>query len=425
MKHENYTDQLPDWLRDLQNESWQIEVVLSGLILFSLFQGFHFIDYIESRFIFEFSILSVQGLGGILKTANAWLIICFVTHLLLRAVWVGMVGLSYSFPEGIIKENLKYRPVFKQFLSQIPQTRERILQLERWASTMFAMAYMFFMSLLGALSFIMVLLVLPVFAMKPLFSNFGNYAYAAGWFNTIIVSTGIIFIFDFLTLGLLKKIPYFARIYYPIYRVVNVVTFAFMYRNIYYTLITNIRYWKLMGAVVIYLGASYVLIENYSGNGISGIEVFPESRGTKTILSLNEYDNLRGEEDHTVITIQSDVIKENYLRIFVASIHMIEDSIKVNCNYDERVKEEAQDSLALECMSNYLEVWVNGTLQNVPKWYFYRQKNTSQVGMLGYLDIGHLEIGNHQVEIKFAKPIADELQGLGIIPFYKAVGRRE
>ncbi len=425
MKHENYTDQLPDWLRDLQNESWQVEVVLSGLILFSLFQGFDFIDYIESRFIFEFSILNVQGLGAILKTANAWLIICFVAHLLLRAVWVGMVGLSYSFPQGIRKENLKYRPVFKQFLERIPDTKDRILQLERWASIMFSVAYLFFMSLLGALSYIMFLLVFPVFAIKPLFSNFDDYAYIAGWMNTVIINIGIAFIFDFLSLGLFKKIPYFARIYYPIYRVVNIVTLAFMYRNIYYTLVTNIKYWKLIGAVLVYIGASYFLMEAYTGNGISGIEMFPKSRSTEVVLELHEYDNLRDPEEHVVLSIQSDVIEDNYLRIFVASIHMIEDSIKVNCNYEERVKEEAQDTLALNCMKEYLDVWVDDSLQNTPTWLFYRQKNTNQLGVISYLNIDHLDIGNHYVEVKFMKPISDKFKGLGRIPFYKTVGRRE
>ncbi|MCS5490747.1 hypothetical protein [Algoriphagus limi] len=96
------------WLENLQRNSWEPEVIISGIILAFLFA-------FPSK-IYTFSAMLVQELG--LHYAGAMLVlfylaavisvfkIFFVVHLTLRFIWAGFLGLSYAFPDGVIKEKL-------------------------------------------------------------------------------------------------------------------------------------------------------------------------------------------------------------------------------------------------------------------------------------------------------------------------------
>jgi len=96
------------WLEQLQRNSWEPEVLISGIILAFLFA-------FPSR-VYEFAAFLIQevGVGSMLS----WLVliyltaiisvfkIFFVVHLGLRFMWAGLLGLSYAFPKGVIQEKL-------------------------------------------------------------------------------------------------------------------------------------------------------------------------------------------------------------------------------------------------------------------------------------------------------------------------------
>lgn len=105
----------PKWLRRLEKESWQAELLVSGLALFGSFQlpeiTYWLIDlfikrlpheqYIWGAFIAQMSLLGLS----ILSTF-------FIIHLILRAYWIGLIGLNSVYPQGYKIENNMYSPLY-------------------------------------------------------------------------------------------------------------------------------------------------------------------------------------------------------------------------------------------------------------------------------------------------------------------------
>ncbi|OOG70527.1 hypothetical protein [Algoriphagus sp. A40] len=123
------------WLEHLQRNSWEPEVIISGISLAFLF-------VIPSR-LFEFSVILIQDYG--LEQIPAQLILVYfsviisvfkiflVSHLVMRFIWAGMLGITYAFPDGIVKEKLfKYSQSVEYHPPQY-----FLLKLERWCSMLY------------------------------------------------------------------------------------------------------------------------------------------------------------------------------------------------------------------------------------------------------------------------------------------------
>lgn len=142
------------WLENLQKNSWEPEVIISGITLAFLF-------VIPSRF-FELSVMLIQDFGleyvpaqlvfWYFSTIISFFKIFLVSHLVLRFLWAGMLGISYAFPEGVKKENL-----FKNSQDiDYQHPNYYLLKLEAWCS----MAYGFPISVVVPLFFITVYLII-------------------------------------------------------------------------------------------------------------------------------------------------------------------------------------------------------------------------------------------------------------------------
>lgn len=124
------------WLEHLQRNSWEPEVIISGITLAFLF--------VFPTKIYEFSAMLIQEIGvGYLPSSLVLIYlttiisvfkIFFVVHLVLRFLWAGLLGLSYAFPQGVIHEKL-----FKMgrgFNYQSPENM--VLRMEKICSMTFA-----------------------------------------------------------------------------------------------------------------------------------------------------------------------------------------------------------------------------------------------------------------------------------------------
>ncbi|WP_057937114.1 hypothetical protein [Algoriphagus resistens] len=124
------------WLENLQRNSWEPEVIISGITLAFLF--------VFPAKIYEFSVYLIQevGIGYLgslmilfyLTTIVSVFKIFFVVHLCLRFVWAGLLGLSYAYPKGVINRNLF--KMSQDYSYQKPA--DMVLKLEKTCSTTFA-----------------------------------------------------------------------------------------------------------------------------------------------------------------------------------------------------------------------------------------------------------------------------------------------
>jgi hypothetical protein len=128
------------WLKNLQRNSWEPEVIISGLSLAFIFAF--------PAQVYDFSVKLTQDFG--LEFTGAYLVliyltmtigvfkIFFISHLVLRFTWAGLLGLSYAFPDGVINENLFKRS--REYHYRKPQ--QMVLKLERFCSMAFAFPMM-------------------------------------------------------------------------------------------------------------------------------------------------------------------------------------------------------------------------------------------------------------------------------------------
>ncbi|MFN3640129.1 MAG: hypothetical protein ACK4UK_04360 [Flavobacterium sp.] len=102
------TEKKLGWFKKLQKNSWNPEVIISGLTL-AFILAF-------PKSLYEFAAKMVQDwgvsyLGGILTLMySSFLINVFkiflIVHLSLRFIWTGLLGVSYAFPNGVDQEKL-------------------------------------------------------------------------------------------------------------------------------------------------------------------------------------------------------------------------------------------------------------------------------------------------------------------------------
>ena len=425
---ENKKPMLPKWLQKTQHNSWEPEIFISGIVLFGLLQLPEYLN--EFRLYFKREVFglsnNVDNFVGMMITGIQWLSFGLILHLFFRGIWIGLVGLSYVFPSGIKNENLDYQGKFKNRINAIPDFTDQIIRLEKISSSIFSISYFLFMSILGAYSFVVISIIIPVYFFLYLgpygiedLANNPSLAHTGNSFTIGVLCLGLIYMFEFLSLGLLKKWRFAAKIYYPLYRVVSVLTFSHLYRNIYYILISNFKKWKVAAFILGFITITFFLVgfnanTSSSSRKLSQLEFYGGTEGT--FHSSSAYENLDGGSSYQRASIQSDIVKEDVLRLFITHYSYYDDSVKVLCDYKEMLSSYSTDSLKLECLSQFYMVSVDDSTYSDIDWRFHLHQVNKHRGIIAYLDISQLERGNHIVEINHKNWPRKRYQQ---IPFYK------
>jgi len=93
--------------------TWELELLISGAVLFALFQ----IPSALTSFFTRIEPHATATMMSVLLVMQMYvkaivyaLIASFVVHLIARAYWVGLVGLHSVFPKGVRWENFKWVP---------------------------------------------------------------------------------------------------------------------------------------------------------------------------------------------------------------------------------------------------------------------------------------------------------------------------
>jgi hypothetical protein len=96
-------NKIPKWLKKIQEHSWELEILISGGAIFSLYQ--------LSDVFLDFS-YTIEITSGFQTTTPYILFLClfmiellkigFTSHLLIRAYWVSQISINLAFPNGII-----------------------------------------------------------------------------------------------------------------------------------------------------------------------------------------------------------------------------------------------------------------------------------------------------------------------------------
>jgi hypothetical protein len=419
-KH-NHGLEIPGWLRQTQERSWEPEILISGIALLALTQVPRLLDsvqvFLEERSLQLFLFGNLDDLGiSLLKASSYWLIAGLVVHLVLRSIWVSFIGLSYTFPEGIRAERLKMQPFFQKRIERLPSFEAAIQRLEAICSTIYSIAFLLMMATFSACLY----LIFIIFSLQLLYLAWPGIIELGTLVDRGISIFSIIvalpYLLDFLTLGWLKRIRWFWVAYRPIYLFMSAITLAPVYRGIYYGLVSNLNRFALFGGLVCFIALTYIMGLHQRGNILDQTRMFHITLGLGTFDGY--YRDTSPRRYSIWAHIQSDKIEDGLIELFIVHKAALEEDIRNRCPGLEEMEGSRQDSIDLQCIRAYYQIKIGGEIVAPQAWHFKNMQQTGQNGLLVWLDVEHLPRGSYRLEVWVNHPFYQDRPAASI-PFFK------
>ena len=420
-------EQISQWLKKLERESWQLELLVSAFTIFLLIgANKNFGEYLIDLN-YKYSFESFLGLAvfflSLIYTSIQVLTAFLVIHLLLRGFWIGAIGLR-SVQPSIAYEKLNYSEFFMEKLKKKVIGLDRLVViLDELCSVIFSLSFLIiFMILSFGLYFLFlgVVSVLLVSVMR-LFSDEPNsimIGILASSTITIFI-TGLVYLIDYFTLGFIKKVKWLNKVYYPIYKFYSAITLSFISRSIYYNLISKYSKKKIRFFYLILIG----LVMTSALVNFDQYQYYPEGE-TDLVVERNYYDDSRNEEEYVEkVSVESKFISGSFMSLFIRYDPRDNEKIQSNCSdfeplkkdgfnarmkfivedggffiRTERFEDEDKDRL-LACLHSFYQVSINDSTYREIKYYFHQHPLKSQKGILAVISTEGFLPGENIVKI--------------------------
>jgi hypothetical protein len=228
----NQINVIKKWLDKLQEESWNLELIISGFSIFGLFKAKAFLDtkslLFEANDIVSNSLMAWLQVFFLLVYVSVFISIIFLLiHVFLRGLWIGAIGIRYVSGE-IDYDKLNYNDSITSYLKKkIGSFDDYIIKLEKASSLIFGYTFLLILVICSAfLYFLFVFLII-----NPISLVIGNTGllWISGWVLPLLsMLFGLFMIIDFITAGAIKKIKNnrFVRIYVFFNKGISWITFS-------------------------------------------------------------------------------------------------------------------------------------------------------------------------------------------------------
>lgn len=397
--------QTPGWLKTIQLNSWEAELLISALVLYALFQ---IPERIEAFALGKFERDSMfHTFFRIMERAVELLSIGYITHILVRGIWVANVGLSYVFPDGINRKRLAFKGKFDKELEKQESIVKGVLRLEELSSMIYGISFLLFGCLLGFGTMFLPFIALSE-SVGTLVAEKNSYAVVVGFGILIYLILFLILFIDFVTNGLFRRIDWTAKIYYPVALVCRVLTLSFLYRRALLVLVSNVKGWKSYLIPIILFIVTFSFMELKSEISESGRERYLNANHNASLVPAN-YENKRRPNDFFVASIQSDLIDDNVLRVFLNDLSVFKRLHSRNMNVGTK-----WSNLDSKESNRLLNDWINYSIDSVnqfqPQWFVSQHPDDLGFGFSTFLDIQDLERGFHTFKVSFDTTNMDKFQ---------------
>ncbi|MFK8007014.1 MAG: hypothetical protein AB8H03_11605 [Saprospiraceae bacterium] len=439
---EEKKNQIGDWLEQLQRESWNLELLVSGFSIFLLMQAYQGLiaafQYINLNTGLDGNLDGMlRTLVGILLLGSIVLTINLVVHVFLRGFWIGAVGLR-SVQSKIDLDKLGYSEYFTEKLkTRVPSLDRMLEKLDTLSSVIFSFTFLIvfmFFSLFMFLATISLFVYFIDFGLELLDED----AVIRKVINKVAISVlfamllaGIIYAIDTLTLGFFKKYNRLSRLYFPIYKWIGKIIMAGIYRSIYYSLISRFpkNYIRVLLSVYVLLFflIPFIKYDQY---------IYYPDNGSQFKLSSNEYDDIRNEEHYIGdASISSQIVSGSFLPLFIRYslddnevlekickdfVPMKKDGFNSGIeigsggiNLNDAFVKENEPGKALKCFSDLYVVEID-SIKIETDFYFSIHPNQGERGVQTMLEIDTLQKGKHEIYIQKKKlNRKDEVEDVG------------
>ena len=417
MQNDYKSKAFKEWLDKLQQESWQLELIISGFSIFGLSQAFE-----PLKMAFNVAQNNDNLALGIALTitlnACAILLFTLLLHVVLRGLWIGALGLRYVSGD-IDYEKLNYKPKFDRYLrKKIGSFDKYISRLEDYCSILFAVSFLLIFYIISIFCCIGVMALIAYFFIKDNDTK-NSVLYITGVVLMLFMLFGMLLTFlDFITQGYLKKKKWLAKIYFPFYWLFSYITLSFLYRPLVHNFLDN-KFGKRISFVLIPL---YFLISTFGSFSFNRSNYLSSSdSSTSVIASVFNYDENINKEDLFIdkASIPSKIITTPYLPVFIEYEKEIEDEIfkfnkilkpkedlrGMNTNMFVSTKTQIQkrkkDSLRGDYMKTFSHIYSFkiDSLEYTNLDFIYSKHNNNQDGFETVLPIKEITEGIHVLSV--------------------------
>ncbi|MDF1698521.1 MAG: hypothetical protein P1U56_21900 [Saprospiraceae bacterium] len=411
-------DHLPDWIRQLRNQTWQIEILIAGSTVFTLFslsddlQAFFYKIYPGISFNLERTLI----LFGIYIVTRI-LLIGFVANLILRAVWLAYLGINFTFPNGVNFNNLKNNQESKNILKGQSSILERVTLLDRLSKLSYSLAIL--LAIFVTSVFISTLIIHILFELV----GFDSIIYEA-WFSYTVASIIAIIQFGILDRFFFSKTskkPYINRLKKWLSTFLEYFTLSFLFRREILAIKSNTNKWAFTLSIVFVLSLASIItsyqIGKYWPYGTIKLKLFDDREffdvKYSPSISIYDYDtNITNKTSVLRASIPEEVISGNYLKVFVTSWAEFDKKLKhgyEKYNYpldykadnavDYYKTKELADSLFNLVLNDIFILEVDDITQQNLRWKTSNHPISKTKGYVTFINIAGLNQSEHKLNI--------------------------
>lgn len=433
MSKDHKNSAFKELLDRLQQESWQLELLISGFAIFGLFSA------LEPLLInFDIAQHDRKIVGTFIWSAalvSCWILIAnLLIHVVLRGLWIGALGLRYVSGD-IDYDELRYSKRFTQYLQKkIGSFDKYIATLENYCSVVFAVSFIFIFYFLTSFAFVVLLLLIATLLLsndlEGLWSTVVTFIGIGLMFITLI---GMLLTFiDFITQGFLKRKKWTSLIYLPIYRVFSRLTLSFLYRPLVYNLLDN-RFGRRLSWILVptYIAIIYLFSFYYNDSNYISAKL----KSSENYANYGNYEDLMSKENDfiDVAAIPSKVITDPYLKVFIIFNENVESRLfnynptlrpeNDNVGYitditffseglsrEERRKKDSLRNVYFKTFNDFYHVFIDR--KKYDSQFVGTSNKYKDFGFETYIGIDTLSAGKHLVQITRKKINRENIDGV-------------
>jgi len=408
------------WFEKVRVNSWEIEILIVACILAFLFNLPDFIseslnslyvsDHYNNRspigtsdfwwqigFIKELLFFAISFCMNVAK-------VTFCLYIFCRGFWVAAIGLSSVFPNGVNLDKLNFSLHFNDILKE-HHFDKFILRLDNICSSIFSLGFLIGLFFVSVLSFVAA----GGLLLGVLFYFFPSIVEFIDLLAIFVFVIGCVFFLDLIFSGILKKVKWrlFSYLYSKLYRFFRIVTLFFIYESIYYLLISNTKKrFILLFALIAILGNTVLVKNSLKSDGYIHFWRLSQS---KSIMSKWYYEDRMQDSKLNFSSkrnpfINSDIISESYLKLYIPFqpfMHASIDSSCANINSEYDRKSISDQSDLINCINSQYAIYINNdTIENDFIWNQYASGDTYLSTFFMPISVKNYHEGKHTITIE-------------------------
>jgi hypothetical protein len=418
-------------------QTWELELVISGAVAFALLQLPSAVDRAFERLdphmaetlqdaVFIVYYYSTLALYTMIAT--------FLIHLVARAYWVGLIGLEAVFPQGVQWDKVTSGPVTKKYYAErLPPLKSLIEKTDNVCSMIFSFSFMvlfiFVLSILwaGVLGLVallisrllfdgerlgdifralMLILLVPIVLVGPLDKAIGGKLNPAGR-----VARSIRAITAF----------YYRALFMDLYAPIMMILFNNVKKKTIYPLFA--------AALAGVLGFFFLSVMNRGGLYSFDSDIYMPGKPIADEVSPSYYEDQRteGEVFRSLPSIQSDVVRDPYIKLFIPyyprrhNPALARRCPDVKPLREEGLRFEGPNATAppndatrrvLQCLARIHRVSLDGRPVAGGPFHFATHPTTGVRGIMAYVPTAGLSPGSHLLRVE-AVPRPEPRKGEG------------